>query len=385
MDRNLPLKKKVSLAILGLLLVFSIIPLGFSAPFKYRDNFRPSPTGLDPTITLIRFFNFEWVRLQNQTFYARFNGTNYYLNVTGGSGVSLQLIAWFDNYGTAFTVDRACNITLFTGAWGSPVQVNGATSVYHAGNTTLDLECSPGYVGVHYGTGGTVVLGSPDVRGFHHGWRSFPSGYGFGVSHGGYYQYSFEVRVYCEYGQENVTSVALDLGNNIRLTYQPGAPQLSETVDTYDYIEIASEWYGVNALASWVLYDSTTQYLDIGYHVYFKLLAGNETLPDYWFIDYEPKVTGENGTVTVNYGASSVNVVSEAFFVHLDELAFLQPILIPWNMQYLMIGLGGIFCLIFGVFFGAKKVKEGDIAEGISIGLIITIISIGLIVVWLWR
>lgn len=58
---------------------------------------------------------------------------------------------------------------------------------------------------------------------------------------------------------------------------------------------------------------------------------------------------------------------------------------IPWDLSLLFIGLFGIFLMVFSLAYGMYRIKHGEIVEGLGWALILFVISIGLIVAWLWR
>lgn len=59
--------------------------------------------------------------------------------------------------------------------------------------------------------------------------------------------------------------------------------------------------------------------------------------------------------------------------------------LIPWDLRYLIIGLGGMFGMCLSLIYGGYRIKKGDIPEGIAYALMLFLISMGLFMVWLWR
>lgn len=54
------------------------------------------------------------------------------------------------------------------------------------------------------------------------------------------------------------------------------------------------------------------------------------------------------------------------------------------NYVPLLLGVCGLICIMFTPYYVIKKLKEGEYSEGIAYGMLIFIISIGLIIFWLW-
>lgn len=371
---------------------FQLIQVSYASTslFAYNTKWYPNPSwngGLNTVITFNRFFSFENIFLQNQTFYATVNGTTYYLNVTSGSNVQITLYNWFDPLGTCLRVDRACTITLYVASKGNPSKVNGASYVYHGSNQTIDLTVSgKRYVGVHWDTGGSVYLENSDRRGYLHSFDNYKTVYGFGIMKGGYWQYAFYTRIYCKNGRNDINTVSLKLGENVTLTYNDANHKISES-DPNDYVQVSQEWFPEGHPSAWVNYDSTTKYLDVGFNTRFLHLSGNESIPHYWFMKYTPKMSNENATVTVSSDAEGtiINEQPSIFYIGVAELPFPEPIYIAWELSYLFLGFGGMFLMMFATTYGVYKVKKGEIPEGIGWGVVLFMIGMCLIIVWLWR
>jgi len=390
------LKKKFLpwiLAFVVLTLLQIYIPPGQGSYYTFNTTWIPNPEGLNTQIRLNRYFLFQNVTLDNETFYAYYENVEYWLNVTSGSNVILTLENWFDNYGTAFSVNKACSITLYLGNKGSPSKVNGASSVYNAGSKTLDLTVSEAsYVGIHWSTGASVKVSNSEITGFFHSCDSPPGYktiYGYGITRGGYWQYGFQTRTYCKNGKSDIETIKLSLGNgSVSFTFTEGKPgdPLSEN-DPNDLCQIAEEWYEQHRLSAWVNYDSETQYLDVGFNIRFLQISGNESVPEYWFMKYQPYLTNQNTTVTVTTKTDGTQVHEQPaiFFIGLTRLPNIQPIPIPWELSFFMIGLGGIFLLNFSLIYAVWKIKHHEIPEGIGYGVMLFFISIALIVIWLWK
>jgi len=383
--------KILPLFLLFFLMVFQLMQIveAQSSLFAYNTVWCPNPSwngGLNTEITFSRFFRFSSVFLQNQTFYATYNGTTYYLNVTSGSNVQITLHNWFDSLGTVFSVDRACEITLFVGGKGDASKVNGASYVYHVSNQTIDLTISgASYVGVHWGSGGSVRLNTIDQV-WTHSWGNYKTAYGFGIVRGGYWQYAFNTRIYAQNGRDDIQTITLELERNVTLTYTEGSQRIEEN-DPYDLVQVADEWFREEHPSSWVSYNEDSQYLDVGFNIRFLQVSSNESIPAYWFMRYTPRMQNQNATVTVGSSIEGtiINEQPAIFYIGVSELPFLQPVEIAWNLSYLFIGFGAMFLLIFAPFYGVYKIKKGEIPEGIGWGIVIFIIGIGLLVVWLWR
>lgn len=363
-----------------------------TALFAYDTKWYPNPSwlgGLNTEITLGRFFDFEVVFLQNLTFYASVDGTTYGLNVTSPANLNILLLNFFDEFGTYFYVDRACSLTLFVQAKGNASKVNGASALYHASNQTLDLTISEAsYVGVHWGSGGSVTLNDVDRFGYIHSQDIYPyqTTYGFGIWKGGYWQYAFNTRTFVQNGRDDIETISLQLGENVGFTYNEGSINIIE-YDPYEYVQVADEWYPETDSASWVRYDDDLQYLDVGFNVRFIQTSANESIPSYWSLKYNPKFENQDTNVTVisSIEGTIVNEQSAIFYIGLSDLPFLDPVEVRWDLSYLFIGFGAMFMMIFAPTFALYKIKKGEIPEGIGWGIVLFIIAIGLLVVWLWR
>jgi hypothetical protein len=67
------------------------------------------------------------------------------------------------------------------------------------------------------------------------------------------------------------------------------------------------------------------------------------------------------------------------------EATWVLPVYIPWDLAYFVIGLSALVLLVFSTTYIAYKLKHGQVIEGLGWGIVLLVISIGLIMVWLAR
>jgi len=388
------MKRLLISKILIVFLLFLISPVyAFTGTFHANTVWIPNPSwlgGLNTRITLGEWnggFYFDYIKLQNLSFYASVNNHGYWLNVTSGLNLNIVLLDWFHYNITSFTTDKACNITLYVNDKGEPSWVSGANYTYNDSSKTLDLIVSgASYVEIHWGIAVSLILSNPDVLSWRYPSDNATTIYGRCVLKG-VGTYGFQIRVYVKNDRSDVSQITLTLGDKVKFRYDDSNHRLYKIYDPYDLCEIATEHYPEGGYGSWYDYDAETKKFIIGFNVHFKQIGANKTVPAYWFIKYTPYMFNENATVTINSPIEgTLNYhFDNVFFVGVSELAFVQPVQIAWDLSFIMIGLGGMFMLIFAPLFAVYKIKHGEYVEGLGWGLVLMIIAIGLIIVWLWK
>ena len=291
------------------------------------------------------------------------NNTFYSINVTDTQGVTVRINNWFDEYGTVFSVDRACHIDLNVSSKGEPDLVYGGTSNYTASTKILSLSIGGSrQVNIHWKLGGYNKLAMPLL--WYHSGEGYKTAYGFGLPNMSWV--TFQAYVYCEHGRSDVQNVTLELPDGSQLYFDRSivlsSNRLSLKANPNGYLKFNAPGQEI--------FDSYTQTLRLSWKV--------------WFWNHDSLRTLENTTLTIG-SATDGNIVIEnyaTYFFYPFE-AIYSPI-DDWFM--IGLGLGGLGLMVGSPAWAIHTLKKKGF-DGIDhAGLcgVLALIGIGMVIMWLW-
>lgn len=324
--------------------------------------------GLDTQYYFEKYLIFDYFTFEDGALWTTQNNITYMMNVTDTANVLMTIYNWFDAYGTVFKVSAPCTVQMNVSEKGAPTLVAGGSWTYNSTSKILGVSITGARkVNVHWSSGGYSVISKPVI--FYHSGDGYKTVYGFGITNASWF--NAWVYLYCLNGQADIESAILEFENGVQFGYDPSQPLSHEKLyKAYDPLQIAD----LNDRVNYISYDGVTKTLSLRWQIYFS--------------EYAPVRTLQNSSIlaiSTGYGYLT-NVDYATYFVYprpIGEISIID--------QYFMLalGIGGLVMSIGSpamaiLFFRKEGINSLDDPERIGKFIVLTLIGLGLIIIWLW-